>query len=153
MQDRTSYSYRADTPGSNPDMYQVGGMARDAFKRMRGQLAPKRQDPPQHSEWEEPKPVLKPRSAQGVKDMKKTASELQKLRREGQDLSRRLSPETHTNDRKEFEAIRGKADKLMHKSQHQIRSSEASIAEDQREAAFRAQRVSPYIRQTLERGR
>ena len=35
MQDRTSYSYRADLPGSRPDMQTKGGMARDAFKRVR----------------------------------------------------------------------------------------------------------------------
>lgn len=35
MQDRTSHSYRADTPGSNPDMYQKGGQAREAFRKAR----------------------------------------------------------------------------------------------------------------------
>ena len=35
MQDRTSHSYRADTPGSNPDMYSQGGKAREAFREAR----------------------------------------------------------------------------------------------------------------------
>lgn len=35
MKDRTSHSYRADTPGSNPDMYQIGGQLREAFKQER----------------------------------------------------------------------------------------------------------------------
>ena len=35
MKDRTSYSYRGDTPGPNPDMYQKGGQAREAFREAR----------------------------------------------------------------------------------------------------------------------
>jgi len=35
MQDRTSWSYRANLPGGNPDMYKEGGKARDAFKEAR----------------------------------------------------------------------------------------------------------------------
>ena len=35
MSDRTSFTYRADMPGSNPDMNQIGGTARDAFMRAR----------------------------------------------------------------------------------------------------------------------
>ena len=35
MNDRTSHSYRADLPGSRPDMHKVGGMSREEFKRVR----------------------------------------------------------------------------------------------------------------------
>ena len=35
MKDRTSYSYRGDTPGPKPDMYSQGGKAREAFKQAR----------------------------------------------------------------------------------------------------------------------
>ncbi|WP_298307670.1 hypothetical protein [uncultured Erythrobacter sp.] len=35
MTDRTSWSYRANLPGGNPDMYKEGGKARDAFKDAR----------------------------------------------------------------------------------------------------------------------
>jgi hypothetical protein len=35
MTDRTSHSYRGDTPGSNPDMYSQGGKAREAFREAR----------------------------------------------------------------------------------------------------------------------
>ncbi len=36
MQDRPSYSYRAkDLPGSNPDMYSLGGKTREAFREAR----------------------------------------------------------------------------------------------------------------------
>jgi len=35
MNDRASYSYRADLPGSRPDMHKVGGMSREEFKRVR----------------------------------------------------------------------------------------------------------------------
>lgn len=35
MTDRSSYSYRANTPSSNPDMYQKGGQLKQAFKEER----------------------------------------------------------------------------------------------------------------------
>ena len=35
MQDRTSWSYRANLPGGNPDMYKEGGKAREAFREAR----------------------------------------------------------------------------------------------------------------------
>lgn len=35
MQDRTSFSYRANLPGGNPDMYSEGGKAREAFREAR----------------------------------------------------------------------------------------------------------------------
>lgn len=35
MTDRTSYTYRAETPGQNPDMYSQGGAAREAFRQAR----------------------------------------------------------------------------------------------------------------------
>lgn len=35
MTDRTSYTYRAETPGPNPDMYSQGGAAREAFRQAR----------------------------------------------------------------------------------------------------------------------
>jgi len=35
MQDRTSYSYRANLPGGTPDMSANGGKAREAFREAR----------------------------------------------------------------------------------------------------------------------
>lgn len=35
MQDRTSWSYRANLPGGSPDMYKEGGKAREAFREAR----------------------------------------------------------------------------------------------------------------------
>ncbi|MEM9668630.1 MAG: hypothetical protein AAF950_06860 [Pseudomonadota bacterium] len=153
MQDRTSYSYRGDTPGGNPDMYQVGGMARDAFKRSRGHLAPRQQDLPQQREWDEPKPELKPRSAQNVKAMKTTARQIYQQRRDLKDLDQRRKPETYPQDRKAFEAMRRNANGLIQKAQDQVRTSQDLIAQDQREASFRAQRCSPYLRQSQTRSR
>lgn len=106
MNDRTSYSYRADTPGSNPDMYQIGGKAREAFKRERMSPYIARQNQSRDDG-----------SGQNITEMQQAKTKIENHRKKLQDLDKRRSPQTIDKDEKAFAGLKQGANEIIDESQ------------------------------------
>lgn len=106
MTDRTSYSYRADMPGSNPDMYQIGGKAREAFKQERMSPYIARQSQSRDDG-----------SAQNIAEMKQAKTKIMSQRKKLTDLDKRRSPQTVVKDEKDFAGLKQGAEQIIDQSQ------------------------------------
>ena len=135
-------------PRPEPAMYRLTGMAKHDFINARGEKARARTPQSKERPWDEPKPVLKPRSAHHAEQVQLTHKELLNRERQRRHLDATRPLTSPVQARTDFERQRGRADATMSKAQDQIRASSTD-----RKAAFKQERASPYVRQAFERTR